>query len=110
MPFYEYECEQCGQWAVLSRLVVERDEPAECAVCGESLSRRFSLPHCVTVELGTDAVENAIEESAKNRELVKAGTHSPIAQSELINMKPFGRAKLRQEGQVIGSLAKAQIE
>jgi len=42
MPRYDYVC-SCGEVVELQRPAVNRDDPAECPVCGELLRRKIAL-------------------------------------------------------------------
>lgn len=42
MPYYDYHCEQCGDFE-LRRSVVERDNPAECLQCGQPSLRKTAF-------------------------------------------------------------------
>jgi putative FmdB family regulatory protein len=38
MPLYDYQCEACGVFEVMRKLV-ERDDPASCTNCGQPAQR-----------------------------------------------------------------------
>ena len=40
MPFYEYECEACGEPFVALRSMEDRDAPHPCPACGSEDVRR----------------------------------------------------------------------
>jgi len=43
MPFYEYQCGQCGESFVALRQMQDRDEPYPCPECGsEEVGRKVS--------------------------------------------------------------------
>ena len=44
MPTYEYVCPSCGTRGELFRTVSKRDDPAECAACGDFAKRVVSVP------------------------------------------------------------------
>lgn len=44
MPTYEFECDRCADLVTEMRSIATRDEPLQCAVCGELRRRIVSGP------------------------------------------------------------------
>ena len=63
MPFYEYVCEECGEFS-LSRSVATRDLPAPCPTCQARSVRIVSAPN---LSLMPASRRNAFARNEKSR-------------------------------------------
>ncbi|GAB6850466.1 FmdB family zinc ribbon protein [Paraburkholderia kururiensis] len=62
MPIYDFECANCGPFAVMRR-IADRDMPCRCADCGGEASRVMTAP-ALALMAGASRIAQATNERA----------------------------------------------
>jgi putative FmdB family regulatory protein len=101
MPYYDYQCEDCGPFTAIRSMAVSGD-PCDCPDCGTGAPRAFlRAPNFASMDMSTRTAHATNEKAATNRKwrASSAGT---------------GRAApavpARASGQVQGGLPGGRIE
>ncbi|WP_163264737.1 FmdB family zinc ribbon protein [Chelativorans alearense] len=78
MPFYDYECGECGVFTAL-RPMAKAAEPCDCPECGASAPRVIlRTPNFALMEPGMRAAHATNERSAHNPKSTRGGqAHGP---------------------------------
>ena len=63
MPFYEYECQQCGCFEAVHPMA-EYDLPEACPRCGQASPRTLTLPNFATMDAAQRVARSVNERSA----------------------------------------------
>lgn len=75
MPYYDYDCAECGAFTELRPMAVSA-EPCDCPVCGNSAPRAFfSTPFFALMDPTTRAARTTNEKSVNEPRILKSSDH-----------------------------------
>jgi len=76
MPFYDYECPDCGSFETL-RSIARRDEPAHCPQCGTAASRILTVPSYALMDANVRTAHATNERARHEPRKASSHVHGP---------------------------------